>query len=46
MREEFEKEEKGSDHGHNRVSTYAGIMITIVYPRDDDALSLLPHGTG
>ena len=33
MGKEFEKErEKGSDHGHNRVSTYAGITITIVYP--------------
>ena len=40
MREEIERERgtkrerKGSDHGHNRVSTYAGITITIVYPKE------------
>ena len=27
------KEKMGSDHGHNRVSTYAKIMITIAYQR-------------
>ena len=46
LREEFGKEGMGSDHGHDRVSTYAGITITIVYPKSDDALSLLPCGTG
>ena len=25
----------GSDHGHNRVSTYARITITIVYQREE-----------
>ena len=34
MGKENEKEEMGSDHGHNRVSTYARITITIVYPEE------------
>ena len=34
LREEDGKEVVGSDHGHNRVSTYAGITIAIVYPRE------------
>ena len=33
LREGFEKKWEGSDHGHNCVSTYAEITITIVYPK-------------
>ena len=33
LRQEFRKGGKGSDHGYNRVSTHAGITITIVYSK-------------
>ena len=35
LREKDGKEEVGSDHGHNCVSTYARIAITIVYPEEE-----------
>ena len=35
LREEGGKEEVGSNHGHNRVSTYARITITIVCPEEE-----------
>ena len=33
--EEDGEEGVGSDHGHNRVSTYARITITMVYPEEE-----------
>ena len=33
MEERYKEGGKSSDHGHNCVSTYAGIAITIVFPK-------------